>query len=99
MTETQTIDPKLQITLGSNNTIEKDIPEDVVWIDDAFYIKNTRFGLYTSILKNPMGANFLTGATEEGVIEMSRWHLKRIQDGTIDEYSRVTNSGIVGGKL
>ena len=86
-------------TLGPNNTIEKNIPEDVEWIDDAFYIKKTRFGLYTSILKNPLGAHFLTGGTEEGVITMSRWHLKSLQDGTLQDHTRVVNSGVVGGKL
>ena len=91
--------PTLAQTLGPNNTIEKNIPEDVEWIDDAFYIKKTRFGLYTSILKNPLGAHFLTGGTEEGVITMSRWHLKSLQDGTLQEHTRVVNSGVVGGKL
>ena len=38
----------LKTTLGG--TVEKIIPPDVEWIDDAFYIKETRFGLYTSIL-------------------------------------------------
>ena len=89
----------LASTLGPNNTIEKNIPDDVVWIDDAFYIKKTRFGLYTSILKEPLGAHFLTGGTEDGVIKMSRWHLKCLQDGTLQDYSRVINSGVVGGKL
>ena len=98
-TTEQAIHPKLQQSLGPNNTVEKDIPEDVVWIDDAFYIKKTRFGLYTSILKNPLGANFITGATEDGVITMTRWHLMCIQDGSIDDYTRVVNSGVVGGKL
>ena len=42
----------LKTTLGG--TVEKIIP-DVEWIDDAFYIKETRFGLYTSILKQPFG--------------------------------------------
>ena len=42
----------LSVSLGG--TIEKDIPADVEWIDDAFYIKKTRFGLYTSILKDPL---------------------------------------------
>ena len=74
--------PTLAQSLGPNNTIEKNIPEDVEWIDDAFYIKETRFGLFTSILKNPMGAHFLTGGTREGVIKMSRWHLMCLQDGT-----------------
>ena len=26
----------LESTLGPNPTVEKEIPEDVVWIDDAF---------------------------------------------------------------
>ena len=97
--ETNMIHPSLKSTLGPNNTIEKSIPENVVWIDDTFYIKKSMFGLYTSILKNPLGAHFLTGATEEGVVQMSRWHLKCLQDGTLENYTRVVNSGTVGGKL
>ena len=87
----------LKTTLGG--TVEKIIPPDVEWIDDAFYIKETRFGLFTSILKQPLGAHFLTGATRESVLNMSRWHLKCLQDGTLDQYTRVVNSGVVGGKL
>ena len=98
-TMTEQKKPTLASTLGPNNTIEKNIPDDVVWIDDAFYIKKTRFGLYTSILKEPLGAHFLTGGTEDGVIKMSRWHLKCLQDGTLQDYTRVINSGVVGGKL
>ena len=98
MTETQpTVNPKLAQSFGG--TVEKNIPEDVVWIDDAFYIKKTRFGLYTSILKNPLGQHFITGATKEGVETMSRWHLMCIQEGTLQDYTRVVNSGVVGGKL
>ena len=88
---------KLATSFGG--TIEKDIPEDVKWIDDAFYIKKTRFGLYTSILKKPLGQHFITGATEDGVLTVTRWHLKALQDGTLGEYTRVINSGVVGGKL
>ena len=88
---------ELKTTLGG--TVEKHIPEDVVWIDDAFYIKETRFGLFVSILKQPLGAHFLTGATREGVLKMSRWHLMCLQDGTLDQYTRTVNSGVVGGKL
>ena len=98
-TMTEQKKPTLASTLGPNNTIEKNIPEDVVWIDDAFYIKKSMFGLFTSILKEPLGAHFLTGATEDGVIEMSRWHLKCLQDGTLQNYTRVVNSGVVSGKL
>ena len=91
------VTPKLEHSLGG--TIEKNIPENVEWIDDAFYIKKTRFGLYTSILSKPMGQHFITGATYEGVLTMSRWHLKCLQDGTLQDYTRVVNSGVVGGKL
>lgn len=98
-TTEQAIHPKLQQSLGPNNTVEKDIPEDVVWIDNTFYVKKSRFGLYTSILKHPLGANFITGATEDGVIEMTRWHLKCLQDGSLDDYARVVGSAIVDGKL
>ena len=90
-------EPVLSDSYGG--TVEKNIPDDVEWIDDAFYIKETRFGLFTSILKNPLGQHFLTGATKDGVIEMSRWHLKCAQDGSLQDYTRVVNSGVVGGKL
>jgi len=93
------INPSLLTTLGPNNTVEKDIPEDVEWLDDAFYIMKTTFGLYTSVLKNPLGGNFITGATYDGVLAVSRWHLKCLQDGTLENYSNVVNSGVVSGKL
>ena len=96
-TETKKRTPKLSDSFGG--TVEKNIPDDVVWIDDVFYIKKTRFGLFTSILKEPLGQHFITGATEEGVIKTTRWHLKCLQDGTLQDYTRVVNSGVVGGKL
>ena len=101
MEKTMTEQKKLTLasTLGPNNTIEKNIPDDVVWMDDAFYVKQSIFGLFTSILKEPLGAHFLTGATEDGVVQMSRWHLKCLQDGTLQNYTRVVNSGVVSGKL
>ena len=97
LTKTMEYNPKLSDSFGG--TVEKNIPEDVVWIDDAFYVKETRFGLYTSILKEPLGQHFLTGATKDGVINMTRWHLMCIQDGSLQDYTRMVNSGVVGGKL
>ena len=93
------VNPKLLTSLGPNPTIEKKIPDDVEWIDDTFYVKKTRFGMYTSVLKNPLGHHFITGATENAVISMTRWHLKCLQDGTLDQYTKVVNDGKVGGKL
>ena len=97
LTKTTEHNPKLSDSFGG--TVEKNIPEDVVWIDDAFYVKETRYGLFISVLKEPLGQHFLTGATKDGVINMSRWHLMCLQDGTLQDYSSVVNSGVVGGKL
>jgi hypothetical protein len=95
--ETDTKKATIETSLGG--TVEKNVPEDVVWIDDAFYIKKTRFGLYTSILKQPYGAHFITGMEYEDVLKMTRWHLMCLQEGTLEDYTRVVNSGVVGGKL
>jgi hypothetical protein len=95
--ETDTKKSTLSTSFGG--TVEKNIPDDVEWIDDAFYIKKTRFGLHTSILKNPLGQHFITGMNYEDVLKVSRWHLKCLQDGTLDDYTRIVNSGVVGGKL
>jgi len=84
------------MTNGEQVTEHPEIAE-VNWIDDAFYIKETRFGLFTSVLKN--GKDFITGATYDGVFQMSRWHLKCLQDGSLKDHTRVINDGVVGGKL
>ena len=97
LTKTTEHNPKLSDSFGG--TVEKNIPEDVIWIDDAFYVKEARYGLFISVLKEPLGQHFLTGATKDGVINMSRWHLMCLQEGTLQDYSSVVNSGVVGGKL
>jgi hypothetical protein len=90
---------KYKLSDSFGTTVEKNIPDDVEWIDDVFYIKKTRFGLYTSVMKEPLGQHFITGATHESVLKMTRWHLMCAQEGTLHEYTRVVNSGVVGGKL
>ena len=78
-------------------TNEVVVPEGAELIDDVFYVWTTRFNLYTTMTKQ--GRKMLTGATKDGVITMTRWHLKCEQDGTLEQYTRVVNSGVVGGKL
>ena len=46
MDKTQTEKRKAKLSDSFGGTVEKIIPPDVEWIDDAFYIKKTRFGLY-----------------------------------------------------
>ena len=93
LTKTTEYNPKLSDSFGG--TIENNISEDVVWIDDVFYVKETLYGLFISVLKEPLGQHFLTGATKDGVINMSRWHLMCLQEGTLQDHSSVVNSGVV----
>ena len=89
MDKTQTDQKKAKLSDSFGGTIEDNIPEDVEWIDDSFYIKKTRFGLHTSILKDPLGQHFITGLEYEDVLKVTRWHLKCLQEDTLDEYTRV----------
>ena len=84
----------IQTTTTTNEIV---VPEGAELIDDVFYVWTTRFNLYTTMTKQ--GRKMLTGATRDGVITMTRWHLKCEQDGTLEQYTRVVNSGVVGGKL
>ena len=70
--------------------------DDMEMIDGAFYVQETRF-MWKSVLKD--GKDFLFGLEKQTVIDMSRWHLKCLQDGTLGEYTPVVNDGKVGGKL
>ena len=72
-------------------------PEGAELIDEAFYVWETRYKLFTSMTKE--GRKMLTGATKDGVVTMTRWHLKCEQDGTLDQYTRVVGDAFVGGKL
>jgi len=67
------------------------------WIDDCFRVWETRFGLWSSETKQ--GRKMLTGLTREAVVDMTRWHLKCEQDGTLDQHSWVVGDAFVGGKL
>ena len=84
-------------TMIQTTTSEVVVPEGAELIDDVFYVWATRFGLFTTMTKQ--GRKMLTGATRDGVITMTRWHLKCEQEGTLEQYTRVVNSGVVGGKL
>ena len=51
---------------------------EIDWIDDAFYVEETRF-MWKSVRKDT-GNDFLFGLTKEAVITMTRWHLQCEQD-------------------
>lgn len=69
-------------------------------VDDCFYVWETRFGLWSTKTKEDYQYDVgLTGMTREIVVDMTRWHLKHLQEGTLDDVSWVVNDGYVGGKL
>ena len=67
------------------------------WIDDCFRVWETRFGLWSTETKQ--GRKMLTGPTREAVVDMTRWHLKCEQEGTLHLYTRVVGSAIISDKL
>ena len=72
-------------------------PENAELIDEVFYVWETRYGLFTTMTKE--GREMITGGTKDGVIVMTRWHLKCEQDGTLEQYTRVVGDAFVSGKL
>jgi hypothetical protein len=73
------------------------VPEGAILIDEVFYVWETRYGLYSTMTKE--GRNMLTGGTKDGVLLMTRWHLKCEQDGTLEDHSWVVGDAFVSGKL
>ena len=79
---------------------KKEVRKNESLVDDCFYVWETRFGLWTS--KTIDGYEYdlgITGMTRDIVVSTTRWHLKHLQEGTLDSVTRVVNNGIVGGKL
>ena len=69
-------------------------------VDETFYVWETRFGLWsTQTVEGCQYTLGLTGMTRDAVVEMTRWHLQHLQEGDLDQYTRVVNDGVVGGKL
>ena len=65
--------------------------------DDAFVVRKSRFGLYSSIGVD--GRRWVTGLTEEAVVFGTRYNLKAEIDGTLWTDVTVIGSAVVGGKL
>lgn len=77
----------------------KEHPEisEVDWIDNAFRVYKTRYGVWHSAAKD--GEELVTALTEQQCIDGTRFYLKGRQEGWNTETSRVMNDGKVGGKL
>ena len=67
--------------------------------DDAFVVRETRYGLFSSIGLD--GRKWVTALTEEACVYGTRFNLKAEIDGTLWDGPNVTVLGkaVVGGKL
>jgi hypothetical protein len=71
------------------------IMEELELIDDAFYVKQQRWGTWDSYDKD--GKGLVTSLTQEQCISATRFYLKGRQEG-FSEPEKV-HEGTVGGKL
>jgi len=71
------------------------IMEELELIDDAFYVKQQRWGTWVSYDKD--GKELVTSLTEESCTSGTRFYLKGRQEG-FSEPEKV-HEGTVGGKL
>ena len=62
--------------------------------DDAFYVEEKKYGLWSSSDKE--GNGLITSLTEEECVRATRWYLKAKQEGFVETQ---TYDGVVGGKL
>ena len=62
--------------------------------DDAFYVEEKKYGLWSSSDKE--GNGLITSLTEEECVRATRWYLKAKQEGFEETQ---TYDGVVGGKL
>lgn len=72
------------------------ISETAELIDDAFYTKRMKWGTWVSYDAN--GKELVTSATEETLIDATRFYLKGLQEGWSNKNQKVYDSE-VGGKL
>ncbi|MFZ9740747.1 MAG: DUF7468 family protein [Candidatus Nanopelagicaceae bacterium] len=68
--------------------------EEKKWIDDAFYVKEQRWGTWVSYDKQDK--SLITSFTEEVCINATRFYLKGLQEGFSETKSYESE---VGGKL
>ena len=59
--------------------------EETTWYDDAFRVRESRFGLFVSVKKD--GVEVITAPTHESCLEVTRFHLKGEQEGFTETLS------------
>ncbi len=69
-------------------------------IDETFHVWETRYGLWSSYTIEGYDIQHgITGMHRDNVIEMMRFHLKHVREGTLDSVTRVVGTSSVGVDL
>jgi len=69
-------------------------------IDETFHVWETNFGLWSShTIESYDIQHGITGMYRDNVIEMMRFHLKHVREGTLDSVTRVVGSSSTGVDL
>ncbi len=69
-------------------------------IDETFHVWETNFGLWSShTIESYYIQHGITGMYRDNVIEMMRFHLKHVREGTLDSVTRVVGSSSSGVDL
>lgn len=71
--------------------------EEFFWYDDTFRVRESRFGLFISVMKD--GREVITAPDEESCVRVTRFQLKGEQEGFPPECYSKSYSATVGGKL
>lgn len=77
-----------------SNQVEHPEIAEVDWIDDTFYVEQSRWKTWRSFTKD--GKSMITSLSREQCVTSTRWYLKCLQEGFPDVK---THDGTVGGKL
>ena len=83
-------------TFITTHTVPRKKPvttEETIWYDEAFRVRETRFGLFVSVKKD--GKEVITAPTLESCIEVTRFHLKGEQEGFPELESAYASSAAV----
>ena len=69
-------------------------------VDETFHVWETRYGMWSAqTIESYDIQHGLTGMHRDNVVQMMRYHLKHVREGTLDSVTRVVGSSSSGVDL
>jgi hypothetical protein len=88
----------MQSDTGTTSNTQSQNPNEWGPYDEAFLVRKQRWGTHVSYSLTDNQA-LITSLTLENCVAATRFYLKGLQEGWIDEEQARTYEGVVGGKL